>query len=281
MLAEESVFASNSNTIPSNGGSIYFSSYPGECVQNRICGYKSCIPSNDTKGVFCYVDSSSTKIIDSSICNSGKDTFQGTGNLYLINGQQLIKSVNISYTNIYDYSLFFFYDWVTSSYACYSTFINNSHDQHLYNRGADYVLENNYGYDYPSNIKYCNFQRNKAKHLIWFVGDIFNVTDCSFQGNSGGLITYNVWTPKLYVERCYADVTIAQDYAITVQNSLQYYFTVELSHISTAECEAEFPKVFVDSRVFVYKCSVSGFTYSDLLSIMHKSYAIIWFNKKV
>lgn len=162
------------------GGSFFMISNKGECIQNKICSFNSKSPK---EGTYCKVTVSSTSpfknyILDSSISTSGDDSFQGTRNIYLYNGETHMKSINISFSKLELRNLYEFY-CCSNSNVSLSTFSNNTstiteyHQE--YHTGSSDSIE--------FKVLFCNYFANSCNYFIATDYDLI-LSNCSFNKNN-------------------------------------------------------------------------------------------------
>lgn len=251
VLTEETIFECNTNNEKSDGGSFLFMS-EGQCVQNRICCFQSCLPATKLsyKGVYCCTIVSSSAdaknfIVDSSIIESGKTSTGGFANVYLMNGKQIIKTLNISSADVLGRSLHELNNISSNSVVSFCFFANNSCSDSQY-----YACSHTKDIEKVVSYRFCNFQENKkCGGLILSYGPSLSFKDCSILQNEVLTFAYSTQFPiYILIDHCFFD-------RIDGLNDIQtIIFTIEattkfiLSQLSTAQCLAEIPKIFVDEE---------------------------------
>lgn len=218
---------------------MYFAQ-EGQCVQNKICSYKSKANSN---GVYCYVDVSqnspnSNKIISSTITESGAGTNSGTGTFYFLNGVINISLTNESNSAVLKHSICYVISINSDSIVKYSTFAENKHQLSgqatAFHQGASTSVK--------FNINSCNYLNNIGTHsIICFHGLTTNVSNCNFIGNQIIEFTFYSSSPMTISDSYIDYLKSTSGTIIIMQNTLKNEINLNLHHFSTFKCQAQMP----------------------------------------
>lgn len=261
LLIEECIFSQDSSDT--EGGSLKFSTV-GQCIQSRICGYQSKVTS-DKEGVFCYVKVSATSnsknaLVDSTITESGVDLVKGYKNVYLINGDQYIESLNISYTKIPQRVCYEFSNMNTNTSTKYSSFCNNT-DTEKY-----YLSYHTGSSSFISFIRNCNYLFNEGIHSIISVNNVNAIVyGCSILQNAVIYETFFLYGNSKYIslDQCYVDKYAGDTSKLTISNEINDKYTLQLSHLSTALCQAINKLVFDDKGDSSYGNKIRVISYNE------------------
>lgn len=279
VLTEETVFTNNTNDGNSDGGSFLFSS-EGQCVQNRICSFQSCLPikSESYKGIYCCVNVSSSTdaknfIIDSSVAESGKSKKEGNKNVILINGQQSIETLNISKSSVYYRSLYELNNIATDSNVSFCSFVNNT-------AISNWACSHSGDKARVVYIKFCNFQQNKgSSRLIGTYGPSLSISNCSILQNKFETFSRSGDINYILVDQCFLDRSDGENVEgkTTIQNTIKDETVFLFPQLSTAQCEAAIPIVYVDNRIKIRHISINQCKIVDVLSAINKLGTSFWF----
>lgn len=183
-MIEDSLLANCSNL--GQGGSIYFA-IQGQCVQNRVCAYKS---ASLKSGAYCKIQVSilaQNNIHWSSLAFIGEndDNLNGSVAVQLDNGILNYTNVNSSYTNTGGGCIHFCSITNDNSSINFCNFANNS--QNLNTNAAHYV---SYTDTFSFVIRCCNYLNNqminvKNYALIRSQKLVVTVSSCYFDNNIG------------------------------------------------------------------------------------------------
>lgn len=177
--AENSVLISNSVFIScssmNNGGSINI--IGGECIQYHICSINSLIPMDQGYGCHSFVCANGNNyIIESSIFR-----FEGKADsIYVLNGNQLIDSTNISNGKCKIVAAYNCEEISDSNKVNFTSIVNNTSEEGI--------------------IFHNDFFLNENSHFITHCNIMKNVQKTSDDGNNNGIITSH--SCNLYVEFC-------------------------------------------------------------------------------
>lgn len=228
----------------------------GQCVQNRICSFKSKVVNNSCHGAHCFVDVSETspfqnKIIDSSISNSGDKI--GYSNMHCLNGALTIASTNVSYADIYEYEVCYMPRINSDSLIQFSTFSNNF--QTVSSSCSYFESTSNANH----NIKSCNYLNNRGGHtLIGCSNLILYASNCNFDNNTVSSDTfYHSGRGNATYDQCYFGNYQGKSGTVIVENTLNRKIDLILRHLSTFECYAVFPKYNHEQSIKI-KSSIVG-----------------------
>ena len=220
------------------GGCIFYSQ-EGEFVQDRVCSFASKVNSLYTHGVYCKIDVSNSNtyknyIYDSSISKSldeHKDV--GWNNLYLINGQIEIKSINISFSKLWRRD-FYEIDSVSKGSNCSFSTFSNSNGISGNPKFCHLNSQENF------EIRNCNILNNIGI-LLWAESAPFYIKNCSFINNNDNNKYY--FYGNITLDGCFIDNKSPKTKEGTVIfiNNITNEFIHKFSHFSTANCLADIP----------------------------------------
>lgn len=240
LLVDKASFTSCKST--SDGGSLFFSSTTGECVQSKICSFGSNVNSLDTYGAYSKTivstnTGSKNYVEESTISSAGNINNYGYGTIFFNSGDVIMKSNNISKNNIYNDAFYYVTNGNSNFNNSFSTFSNNTCTSSW---SADHFGSDKY-------IYFCNIFHNKGTGGL--IGSSSNTIlyNCSFINNvmSGAYLHGSPMT----CYNCYIDQQSFSSYRLTLINRISSEFRNSLSHISTGLCEADFPLIYSIDQV--------------------------------
>lgn len=242
-LVEDSLFSGCSNSA--KGGSLCFE-HDGQCIQNRVCSFKSKTNKGE-RGDYCLVDVSQlypfqNEIIDSSITKSGLNT--GRSSVYCINGAFSLLSTNISDAYTDSYQVDYIQDMNSDSFVHFSSFINNSQTP-----GSSSASVYTGSSSIPNvNIKNCNYLNNKDESNLLACSDIIVLfKNCNFENNLMKSQTcYHFNSGSTTFDQCYFDKIQSTDGTVIFSQMQNKKINLKLHQRSTFECEAEIPLLRYD-----------------------------------
>lgn len=234
LLTEDCIFSECSNT--NKGGSISFQT-KGQCVQNRICSYKSKVTGKKFYGVYCSIDVSEAqpfqnKIIYSSIAESGDRKYLGFGNIYVQDGAVVISSTNESFGTSEIYPTIFLNSASSDSLFKYSTFTNNTHNPAAPGNSIFYFQKPKTSTFVQIDMKFCNVRNNSGTNNIIASSIPFIAYRCNFINNYHTAMSFQV---NVTLSECYIDNYKG---GATMINSFAKQRNLKLAHLSTYKCEA-------------------------------------------
>lgn len=129
MLLEDSSFLNCSNS--EHGGSLYYNA-TGECVQSRVCYYRSFLSNNsgEINGISCYVftkkdPSMKNYMLQTSFFSCGSENYNGVFNAWLAYGETICKDWNSTH-NRAKYRAVIQFDIISNASIKYTYSCNNN-----------------------------------------------------------------------------------------------------------------------------------------------------------
>lgn len=255
LLTEDILFSECSNS--ENGGSLFFQT-KGQCVQNKICSYKSKVISN-VNGVFCYVhvseqDPFQNKILCSSIIESGDGNGLGYGNIYTQQGAVNLTSDNVSFANICRYPTISMNTVNANSVFKFTTFASNKLTD-----TSTYSIFNLYGASASIQLEIisCNILNNIGNNHIIYSGSLNTlVSKSNFVNNVHPSASFSgtVTLSECYIDNYKGGATIIKSFPKSTM--------LILSHLSTYKCQAVNPLHFNNpSRIILHFIQHNSYVY--------------------
>lgn len=243
-LIDTSVFNNCSNN--KDGGCINYAN-SGAFVQDRVCSFSTTVNLKWRLGVYCKIDVSDyfkNHVQDSSICNTGNEYHNGVKNIFLINGQIQLKSINILFSKI-DYGDFYdVHSYSNGSNSSYCTFSNSTSSID----GGNYKIRH-FNSQNIFEIQNCNILNNKNGGILQADSAIVYIKNSSFIRNypNGYFLYFSQYNtnPKITLDGCFIDDQHPKQYlSVIFTNNKTETFSNNLSHFSSAICHADNPIIF-------------------------------------
>lgn len=216
----------------SNGGSLYVTN--GKCIQYHVCSINSY---SSNSGCHSYVDTNKENYVIESSFSQHKGYESA---LYMIGGNQIIDSSNISYAKCDWNAAYVCYGSPTSHMINFTSIFNNSAKEQciMFQRGNSHYIS-------KCKIIQNELQKNSdQKGIIYNAGCDLEVIYCIFSLNYGPFLFSNPNSNnKFLIDKCFIDSNNVVDHkspnfvSLTTTN----YLVFNLRHLSTQDCFAEFP----------------------------------------